>query len=352
MRSSILSALQLFRSTLSGIVGLISVTYVVALSAFFLLRLAFPDRWWVLFLVNFMPFYFLPAFALLALALLLRRHRLVLPLLVIAVVGLALFGSYLIPLASAMSSGFMLNILTFNVSQTNPKPAVIENWLRSESYDLVFLQELSPDWRLRLKRLRGLYPHQVTSGAGTMAVLSRFPLEYEQTDLTRPAPFVKMRLAANGHTITVYNVSLPTPLRSEPRQRLPYVVQPAITAAWDMSLSYDETDRNQDIQQLVEQIDSEQGYVIVAGDFNMSDQAAPYTWLVSRLRDSYRQNGWGFGASWPVLQAWGMPALLPPLVRLDYIWTSDNIQTVRAWQGEYLGSDHLPLSAAVTLTHY
>ncbi|MBI5667932.1 MAG: endonuclease/exonuclease/phosphatase family protein [Chloroflexi bacterium] len=327
---------------------LVSVIYLVALAGFMGLRLALPERWWVLFLANFMPFYFLPAFALLAPALLLRRYRLVLPLLVIAVGGLALFGSYFMPRAAAASSGFTLRLLTFNVSQSNRAPAQVEDWLRGQSYDVVFLQELTPAWAQRLARLRDRYPYQVTTP--TMAVLSRFPLQTAADDLTAAAPFVKMRLAAIGHTVTLYNVSLPTPLRAEPRQRLPYVVEPAVTAVWDMSLSYDETRRDRGIEQLIRQLDAEQGYVIVAGDFNMSDQTAAYNRLASRLRDSFRQAGWGLGTSWPVFQVWGLPAVLPPLVRLDYIWTSDNIRTVQAWQGKYLGSDHLPLGAAIALS--
>jgi endonuclease/exonuclease/phosphatase (EEP) superfamily protein YafD len=40
---------------------------------------------------------------------------------------------------------------------------------------------------------------------------------------------------------------------------------------------------------------------------------------------------------------------MPPLVRIDYVWHSDDFHAVEAALGPYLGSDHLPVTAALAL---
>ncbi|MCZ2094787.1 MAG: hypothetical protein LC121_00665 [Anaerolineae bacterium] len=80
----------------------------------------------------------------------------------------------------------------------------------------------------------------------------------------------------------------------------------------------------------------------------MSDQR-PLGDLAAVMRDSFREAGYGLGTSWPAAQAFGIPPLIPPLVRIDYIWHSDEFRTLAAAQGPYLGSDHLPLYATLAL---
>jgi endonuclease/exonuclease/phosphatase (EEP) superfamily protein YafD len=53
----------------------------------------------------------------------------------------------------------------------------------------------------------------------------------------------------------------------------------------------------------------------------------------------------GFGASWPALFTG-----IPPLVRIDYIWHSDEFRAISVKQGPDIGSDHLPLYATLDIT--
>ena len=59
----------------------------------------------------------------------------------------------------------------------------------------------------------------------------------------------------------------------------------------------------------------------------------------------YRDAGIGLGTTWPVLRSGWLGRLLPPLMRLDYIWHSAHFQVTDAQVGPALGSDHLPLIA-------
>jgi endonuclease/exonuclease/phosphatase (EEP) superfamily protein YafD len=106
---------------------------------------------------------------------------------------------------------------------------------------------------------------------------------------------------------------------------------------------YDTEMRNRQIARLLEILEAETYPFIVAGDFNTSDQAVIYGELAGYMRDSFREAGWGLGGSWPVSQSRGLPAFIPPLVRIDYIWHSDHFRAVEALQGPPRGSDHLPL---------
>jgi endonuclease/exonuclease/phosphatase (EEP) superfamily protein YafD len=81
----------------------------------------------------------------------------------------------------------------------------------------------------------------------------------------------------------------------------------------------------------------------------MSDQAVIYGDLAARLGDSFREAGAGFGMSWPAGLSEELPDILPPLMRLDYVWHSGHFRAVNADQGPDLGSDHLPLVATLEI---
>ena len=46
-----------------------------------------------------------------------------------------------------------------------------------------------------------------------------------------------------------------------------------------------------------------------------------------------------------IAEAIGLPRVIQPLLRIDYIWHSDELRAASARVGEDIGSDHLPLTA-------
>jgi vancomycin resistance protein VanJ len=176
--------------------------------------------------------------------------------------------------------------------------------------------------------------------------LSRYPILTEEHldfagDGSRPVQ-QRFTLKVDGQIIAVYNVHLAMPLGDTPR--LPgdqYILQTL--------LRFDDTIRNTEIRRLLVQLEKEPFPFIVAGDFNLSDQAATYRDLTAHMSDTFREVGIGLGGSWPISVAGEFPSFMPPLVRIDYVWHSGHFRAVDAQQGPRMGSDHLPLYVTLEL---
>lgn len=85
------------------------------------------------------------------------------------------------------------------------------------------------------------------------------------------------------------------------------------------------------------------GSSLVAGDFN-STPNSPFIreWMKRGLQDCQREAGAGPGFSFPVAGSFrGIP--IGPLVRIDYIWHTADLECLAIEVGAAGGSDHLPL---------
>jgi endonuclease/exonuclease/phosphatase (EEP) superfamily protein YafD len=79
---------------------------------------------------------------------------------------------------------------------------------------------------------------------------------------------------------------------------------------------------------------------IVAGDFNLPVESAIYRRHWSDLRNAFSRSGLGTGYS-KQTSFWGS--------RIDHILTTADIVTRKAWTGQSVGSDHLPVYADLSL---
>jgi len=81
--------------------------------------------------------------------------------------------------------------------------------------------------------------------------------------------------------------------------------------------------------------------VVVQGDFTMSDQSRAYSALTTSLQDSFREAGTGLGRTFPNSLHLGRVRIPGPLVRIDYVFHSPQLQataaTVNCIEGQ---SDH------------
>jgi vancomycin resistance protein VanJ len=332
---------MLSKTMLINVLTTLIVVYAVGLVAYLILRVAFGDRWWWLAMLNnFAPLYFVPLVILLLLAALLRAQQIVM-LLPLALVGLVWFGPYFVPKRPAPASSATLRVLTYNVWGNNHDLHAIESWVREVNADLVLLQEISPAYaRDSLPGLRDVYPYQFAqpddSRWGGNIALSRYPILTMDYLGSTNAHGQRLVVEINGQPISVYNVHLAFPVG---RSRVPSGESFYMRVAF----GYDPVERNQQIESLLSSLDAETNPFIVGGDFNTTEHTVIYTELAARMTDSFREAGWGLGASWPVSRARGMPAILPPVIRIDYIWHSDHFRAVEVQQGPPLGSDHLAL---------
>ncbi len=332
--------LQRLRAFLSLVTG----SYALAVLIFLVLRLLTADSLgWVALLTNFTPFYFLPFAVLLPLALLIRARRAALLVLPLTLVGALLFGRLYLPKTqsptSAPPDAPTLRLVSFNVWSGNSTLAQAEDWLREMQADVVAIIELPPAWADGIPALTDAYPDQFISsdtpgGSWDSAILSRHPIRSsELIDLgDGDIPQQRVVIDVGGQQVAIYGIHL-------------YVPSSGIQLAF-----YDETARNRQIRSLLRRLQEEPLPYVVMGDFNMSDQSLIYTELAAAMQDSYREAGTGLGTSWPLLESrTGVAGMIPPLVRIDYIWHSAHFRTLNAALGPYLGSDHLPVYATLAL---
>lgn len=341
------------RQTFAAVAAL----YALALLAYLVLRLAVGDRWWWLaFLHNFAPFYFAPLLILLPAALLLRDRASALRMLPLLAIGALWFGPLWLPdntdSAAAAHSAGRLEVVSFNVLYNNSRLDAVAAWLRAADADIVLLQEVVPAVRSHLlDALSDVYPYNDGDLPGTSQLtLARWPIvSAAEVDLGRWWAR-RAEIETNNERIAVYNVHLPMPLGEARRLAwLPLPKAVAQLAPVELTLYYDEGPRNARLRALLGTLVREPLPFIVAGDFNTSDTAVIYGELRAALRDSFREAGWGPGLTWPAdLGDDGLPAFLPLLVRIDYVWHSDHFRALRAETGPRLGSDHLPLRVSLS----
>jgi endonuclease/exonuclease/phosphatase family metal-dependent hydrolase len=287
--------------------------------------------------------------------LLFRARLYTLRLLPVALVGGLWYGPYYLPKSPVQTSENIIRVATGNMWIRNPHMDNLEMWIRNSGADVLLMQEITPEYAAeRLDSLKDVYPYQFlqedalrwTGNESMNVTLSRYPIvSSDFIDLKTPHTANPLRVVVEAHTkrIAIYNIHLAFP-RGQVRLR---------TMAANFYLSvvfgFDDRPRNRQIDSLLEQLKQEPYPFIVGGDFNTSDQSATYGKMAQYLHDSFRERGVGMGGSWPVSAARGLPAFIPPIIRIDYLWHSDGLRAVEAHQGAPTGSDHLPLFATLEL---
>lgn len=266
-------------------------------------------------------------------------------------IGLLVIGLYWFALPSMYRpvdppAGETFRVVSFNVQGSNAELERATEWLLQAAPDVVVLQETAKGYDPRLAPLYEAYAHE-DHIEGSARVFSRFAI-LQRDVLTIEAPggdqsgreALRLLLNLDGRPLAVYALHLSLPLR--PRARL----DPDADIGPEALLRYDESRRNAQIRRLLSILDEETAPFIVAGDFNMSDASLIYAEIAARMQDGWRGAGNGAGRTWPVAEAIGLPRMIQPFLRIDYIWHSPALRATAAEVGAAIGSDHLPLSAA------
>ncbi len=325
------------------LITLVCLTYTVGLFAFFLLRAQRPQLTPTLALVNvFAPFLFAPLVLVLPLALLSRTRLALLCTLAALGLGAILYMPLFLPRLrfSPEPANGRLTVMTFNLGPGQSQPEEVAAAIAEENADIVAVQELTYETAGVLRtRLAKRYPYTIlepnTSNTG---VLSRYPIA--KREWFRAAGEgrydLHLTLAVNGTTVHLFAIHGATP---------------GIEWYGDapLPIGVDDQDSQRQVADITERAKKLNGRVLVAGDFNMSDQSPAYARIASVLRDAYREAGWGLGLTFPHgFQVEGI-TLPGPLIRIDYIFHSADIfaeQTEVKCEG---GSDHCYLVARLAL---
>ncbi len=309
------------------------------------------ELWWVALLNTFALWVYLPLIITVPLGILLRgRLTSVAGLIALVWGSILMYSSYgPLPRPAVPANAPQLRVITYNFLGWNRQAETSVNWLLQQNADILMLEEVTasaddPLWNL----LRAQYAYEA-SIFGDNRILSRFPiLESAELDLptnTSLTRVLRAVISVSDQPIALYSVHVFLPNNAEPNIPLNIDQQP-----FAMMVRYNEIDRNADVRAILGALRVEPYPHIVAGDWNMSATSASYDHVSSRLIDAYRQGGGGLGMTWPVTARLARNlSWVPPLLRIDYIFHSDDFATLSASVGEAIGSDHYPVMATLAL---
>ena len=256
-------------------------------------------------------------------------------------IGLALFALPTLFKPLPPPTGETFSIVTFNVQGSNQQLTTAVDWLLEQAPDIIALQETALGYDSRLAGLYEAYAHEDHS-EGSARVFSRFPILRRDILSIEEQPgrqVLRLLLDVQGREVALYALHLTLPLHPKVKQSAHEDIGP------EALLRYDEARRNAQIRRLLDWLETETGDYVVAGDFNMSDASLIYDEIADKLNDAWRAAGHGAGRTWPLAEAIGLPRLIRPLLRIDYIWHSESLRPASAVVGPAIGSDHLPLRA-------
>ena len=231
----------------------------------------------------------------------------------LALIPVLLFAVYYLPYMPRnpeVPAGQPLSVMSFN-TQTNDTELL--DLIDRTDADVVALQELSAAGASVLENnLQDEYPYQALHPQDVdylgQGILSRYPIMgdgyWEYTDLPDTTGHQRVEIEFSGDNIVIYNIHPWPPAGynfefSDPSHRIPML-------------------------RIMERAFNETSPMLIVGDMNMVDEFAEYDMLAARLTDSYMQAGDGLGYTFPNLSL----APLPPMVRLDYIFHTDDFQSV------------------------
>ena len=302
---------------------------VLALAAVVAVRALGVERGTALvLLVGALPVTLLPAYGVLALAVLLRRRLL-------AAGAAALVAAHLLVLAPAVGADDLpagaraapvLRVVTANLYVLNPDPAAAGRSLRGLRPDVLVVPELSAPGLagLRASGLLDELPHAVVElGAReeTVGLFSRLPLRDVATRAAGGRELPRATVDVGGTAVRV--------LAAHPLPPISFLED-----LWRGSL-----------QDLAVEVVAEQRPLVVAGDLNGDrDHAAFRELLGTGLRDAHDARGEGLARTWPA----GLP-----LLHLDHVLVRDGrggrLAVLRVAEARVAGSDHLAVVADVAV---
>jgi endonuclease/exonuclease/phosphatase (EEP) superfamily protein YafD len=217
-----------------------------------------------------------------------------------------------------------LRIFFANVRADNPNKAAILEEIEAVNPDVAVLVEFTRDWYAAFRAAPEMQPfayHTDISHArvGLVNVFSKLPLETES------------QVFGYGRTLQTVDVRV-----GSERLRIMGLHGPRPTSRFG--------NYQQFWQEAISRLSTEQGPVVVVGDFNATQYSRVYRDLIAgRLRSAHEDRGRGYATTWPNGRYW-----LPP-IRIDQAFVSLDVECLNIAEGIGRGSDHKPLILDVAL---
>lgn len=300
----------------------------LVLSIFTMIRLVDSVDYWIVDIFSHFPVqYALMALLLLVAFLWKRTLSLALVAGLLFILNISVLAN---PGASAQAAGQEHDTFTLysaNISKSNRNFSKLVAGLKETNADILLVLEVTEASIGPLQAVIRTYPHKLINlnvgSSGTGAVLmSRFPIV--DSEVIKYSEFGNMLISATleigDQKVLFYGTHFPRPAYSK-----------------------EYSARSRQFMSLARKISEQSIPVIVAGDFNATPYSPIFKALVkqSGLKDS--REGFGWQPSWPTY----FPFLWLPI---DHILVSPDIQVHNRATGSYIGSDHYPVFAELSIS--
>jgi vancomycin resistance protein VanJ len=263
---------------------------------------------------------------------------------------LGLIGTSNAAAAPAEASPSRLRVMTYSLHAPNEDGFRMIEFIRTVKPDVVVFQEATNDYVRELgPAVASELPYSVTAGTDTdhsgTAIWSRYPLSDAQPIQISPRgnQTIRARLSTGERTLWVYAIHLANPTGNTRDEN-------AVLAM----VRYDPTVRDAELDWLIDETSGLTDPFVIAGDFNTAAGSRPYRSFPATWHDAFGEVGRGFGNTFPAPlheQSRGSRFYLPvPVLRIDYILSSEAIRPIRAWTTEIRLSDHLATLADLDLS--
>lgn len=235
-----------------------------------------------------------------------------------------------------------ITVLSYNAHWSKSGPArdkKIVDFIGYNNADIVCFQEFSA---IKYKFFVKDYPHWVKTNLmipnqkSVLAVFSKYPIlnkgYIEFLNSLNNAMFVDIDV--DGKIVRVYNVHLESN-RTNTMHQLNNIssYKPLITRIFEA-----EKTRTAQAHLVKEHMDSFDGNVIVAGDFNCTQYASAYLVLKDAMKDTFVEAGKGFGGTY---ELFNYP------FKIDHILVDDAFEVVNHQNFDINLSDHEPVLAEI-----
>ncbi|NQE38430.1 endonuclease/exonuclease/phosphatase family protein [Microcoleus asticus] len=245
-------------------------SYSAFIICYFLLKLFFWDIIGIIALIStFIPLIFFPTFLLPIIGLLIIKKRwftiisAIACLLLISWLHVKYFSPAPINITDSQPS---IKVLSHNLSWHKTQSPTLFKLIQQQKPDIIFLQEIVRKHTERaFTWLKADYPYQI--GTPPAGILSKYPIVSSEILHLAGHPETQQRaiIKFNGQEVVIYNMQATGPWLKISK-KFGFIKIPVY--------KYDK--RSPEIQDLVQRVERETLPVIVAGDFNMTDETQDY----------------------------------------------------------------------------
>jgi endonuclease/exonuclease/phosphatase (EEP) superfamily protein YafD len=313
------------------------IIYAILILAWFVSWLTVGDANWRLILLNrIVPYLFIPVPLFLVWGIYTRRSKSVIALFVPCLIFVWIYHPYLFPkIFPSSQSNSQLNVMTYNVLFSNLDYDGVANVILTYQPDLVALQEVKIEMMDALEdRLARDYSYSLMgmkNDFGTTAVFSKYPFTDAYTlDLQADRPATVVKVNVNGQNVTFVAVHLLAyNLWWTKLKDIPAVVLQRTT------------DQNRQVEILLDELEEEDGIVIVGCDCNSYETSSSYLILRQSMHSAAQDMGWLLGKAELVNTRQDID-----LQHIDFIWYREPLIPIGVYKIlDSGGSDHLPVLA-------